>query len=249
MKKNIIWGIMILIFAFLYLLNALDMIQNFNIIKIAIMSVLGVNFIEGIYKKSVSKIIYSLTFLYYLGAGFVGLPELGFFTLLIFSTLLQIGITLILGNKLKIFVIKTGNNHSNKHTNNYSNNYTKKNIDIDFNEGDSQDNENISITTTFGETKRYISSEDFKSCNISSTFGDVTIYFDNVTIKGESATVNVSVNFGDVTLYVPKNWHVNVEASLVFADSKVEKNDNLIYDKTLGIMGSINFGDIKIKRI
>ncbi len=233
MKKNVICGVLLLVFAFLYLLNALDMIPNFNIGNVPFLYVCAICFMNGVYKKSIAKIIYSLTFLYYFGASFVGLPKIGLFTLLVFATLLHIGIVLILGKSFKIFVIKADKN---------------KNFDINF-EDDEQNDENISITTTFGECKRYISSEDFKSCNISSTFGDVAIYFDNVTIKGDSATVNISANFGNVMLYVPKNWKVDSATALVFSNSKVEQNNMKIFDKTLKIKGSINFGNLLIKRI
>lgn len=229
MKKNIVWGIVILGIAGAYLLEALGVIADFSIFKVALMCFFGGGVINGIYKQSIFKIVYSSAFLYYFGAEYVGLQELSLWTILVFATLLQIGLVMIFGKKPKVLIYKVkGEEYSNSESLNEEGVY--------------------SISTSFGATKRYITSENFTKCNVSSSFGEAKVYFENAKIIGDSATVNVSCNFGEVKLYIPKNWNVDSTVSVNMGEFK-ERNNVKVFDKTLKINGSVNFGEVKIYNI
>ncbi len=227
MKKNIGWGVVILGIAGAYLLEALGVITDFSIFKVSAICLLCGGLIKGIHKMSVTKTVYSLAFLYYFGASYVGLPELSFWKILVFSTLLQIGLVMIFGK-----------NHSN---------FSFINIAQKANGGYENKN-SVTISTTFGETKRYIASEDFKKCDISCCFGETIVFFKNAKIVGDSATVNVSCNFGEVALYIPRTWNVDSTVSVMRGEFK-DCNNAQAYDKTLIVSGNVNFGEIKIYNI
>ncbi len=231
MKNNIVWGFAILGIAAAYLLEALGVIHDFSIFKALLICFLGCGLIKGLYKMSITGTVYSLAFLYYFGASYVGLPKLSLWTILVFSTLLQIGLVMIFWKRIWR---KYGN-------------FNFMNINQKASSGYKSEN-SVMIATTFGETKRYIASEDFKKCDIACSFGETIVYFENAKIVGESATVNIACNFGEVVLYIPRNWNVDSSVSVVRGEFN-DCNNSQVYDKTLKINGSVNFGEVTIYNI
>jgi len=71
------------------------------------------------------------------------------------------------------------------------------------------------------------------------------VYFDNATIKGDSATFDVDVSFGNATLYVPSNWRVELDVDNAFGTVTNPRNINE-KDKTLYVKGDVSFGRLGI---
>ncbi|WP_260469345.1 hypothetical protein, partial [Streptococcus sanguinis] len=90
----------------------------------------------------------------------------------------------------------------------------------------------------FGSGTRYINSDDFTYETLDCAFGNATVYFDNATIKGNSATFDIDVSFGNATLYVPSNWHVELDVDNAFGTVTNPRNINE-KDKTLYVKGDV----------
>jgi len=97
----------------------------------------------------------------------------------------------------------------------------------------------------FGSGTRYINSDDFTYETLDCAFGNATIYFDNATIKGNSATFDIDVSFGNATLYVPSNWRVELDVDNAFGTVTNPRNINE-KDKTLYVKGDVSFGRLGI---
>lgn len=97
----------------------------------------------------------------------------------------------------------------------------------------------------FGSGTRYINSDDFTYETLDCAFGNATVYFDNATIKGNSATFDIDVSFGNATLYVPSNWHVELDVDNAFGTETNPRNINE-KDKTLYVKGDVSFGRLGI---
>ena len=97
----------------------------------------------------------------------------------------------------------------------------------------------------FGSGTRYIHSDDFTYETLDCAFGNATVYFDNATIKGNSATFDIDVSFGNATLYVPSNWHVELDVDNAFGTVTNPRNINE-KDKTLYVKGDVSFGRLGI---
>ena len=97
----------------------------------------------------------------------------------------------------------------------------------------------------FGSGTRYINSDDFTYETLACAFGNATVYFDNATIKGNSATFDIDVSFGNATLYVPSNWHVELDVDNAFGTVTNPRNINE-KDKTLYVKGDVSFGRLGI---
>ena len=97
----------------------------------------------------------------------------------------------------------------------------------------------------FGSGTRYINSDDFTYETLDCAFGNATVYFDNATIKGNSATFDIDVSFGNATLYVPSKWHVELDVDNAFGTVTNPRNINE-KDKTLYVKGDVSFGRLGI---
>ena len=97
----------------------------------------------------------------------------------------------------------------------------------------------------FGSGTRYINSDDFTYETLDCAFGNATVYFDNATIKGNSATFDIDVSFGNATLYVPSNWRVELDVDNAFGTVTNPRNINE-KDKTLYVKGDVSFGRLGI---
>ena len=97
----------------------------------------------------------------------------------------------------------------------------------------------------FGSGTRYIISDDFTYETLDCAFGNATVYFDNATIKGNSAAFDIDVSFGNATLYVPSNWHVELDVDNAFGTVTNPRNINE-KDKTLYVKGDVSFGRLGI---
>lgn len=240
MRKNTIFGIMILVVAISYLLKSLGLIDNFSIFDVVLLCYCLGSSLLGIQKKSIPKTVYSLGFVYYFGAGYFGFPEIGLGTLLTFTTLTVIGLIMIFGTRPKFNITKFGrfNNMSGEIIDKYN---TKSTNSGDF----------VNVSTTFGSTTRYVSSSNFKKCDISCAFGEVKIYFDQAQMPSDSARVSVSCAFGEVSIFVPRNWEVQSNIATVLGEAYTFENNNysgvgFVKNKVLKVDGSVFLGEIKI---
>ena len=115
---------------------------------------------------------------------------------------------------------------------------------------ESGDDNNPSISVSFGGISRYLHSSALETADLSCNFGSLEVYFDNATLSPNGADIDISCNFGAVELYVPKDWTVtgNLKATLGAAEiggMKKQPDDG----PELRINGSVSFGAIEVNRV
>lgn len=105
----------------------------------------------------------------------------------------------------------------------------------------------VRVRTRFGETVKYIDSQNLQRVELSNSFGGQKIYFDNAKPSAKGVSVVVDNSFGGIELYVPKNWQV-MDGLNSFAAGVGEKNRAILTDKspTLRLSGNQNFAGIEI---
>ena len=99
---------------------------------------------------------------------------------------------------------------------------------------------------SFGESIKYINSENFCYANLDNSFGSLTVYFDNAMIPSGKATVNVDNSFGEVSLYVPKIWKVQVRMDHSFGSVEEKGRCEGSSDISLDIIGDTDFGTVNV---
>ncbi|MCL2247942.1 MAG: hypothetical protein FWC13_01580 [Oscillospiraceae bacterium] len=115
---------------------------------------------------------------------------------------------------------------------------------------ESGDDNNPSISVSFGGISRYLHSTALETADLSCNFGSLEVYFDNATLSPNGADIDVSCNFGSVELFVPKSWTVtgNLKATLGAAEidgMKKQPDDG----PELRINGNVSFGAIEVNRV
>jgi len=112
------------------------------------------------------------------------------------------------------------------------------------------DDNNPSISVSFGGISRYLHSNALESADLSCNFGSLEVYFDNATISPNGADVDVSCNFGAVELYVPKDWTVKGDLSAKLGSAEVGGMRKQPVDgPELRLNGSVSFGAIEVNRV
>lgn len=106
--------------------------------------------------------------------------------------------------------------------------------------------ERVECENSFGESIKYINSENFCYANLDNSFGSLTVYFDNAMIPSGKATVNVDNSFGEVSLYVPKIWKVQVRMDHSFGSVEEKGRCEGSSDISLDIVGDTDFGTVNV---
>jgi len=123
----------------------------------------------------------------------------------------------------------------------------------DWNNGDYSSDEirtdnNPKVNITFGSTSRYLFADALESAKLSCTFGGMDVYFDQVQLHENGATVYVECTFGGMDLYVPRHWNVVEQVNSTFGGVDIARRIDPLTEgaPTLTIVGSSTFGGIDV---
>jgi predicted membrane protein len=153
------------------------------------------------------------------------LPQISLWVLLGCAVLIAIGFHILFGSK--------------KHW------YTKEGCERrhDYEKKEDSDTNPV-IDVRFSGATRYLYSEELERCEIHCRFGGAEVYFEQASLKNNTAEVILDSKFGGVELFVPKTWrvidHVNSTMGGVSYSGKSSANENapqLILRGTIALSG------------
>lgn len=239
-KHSIFWGIIVIAGGVLLLLNALGIgsglisgvdlvpaLGSLVLLAISIASLAELNFVFGLLPLSIIT---------YLWRAKIGLPDLQLWPILLAALLLGIGLSIIFGRFRKHRFEKYWNGrHHGEFTSSES-----------ITGGD--ENEFVNVESTFGETTKYIRSNNLKRVNIDSRFGSTKVYFDQCQLSPEGTSIYVDCNFGSVMLFVPRTWNIDNHVKAAFGSvegASMSAGDFVKVD----LIGDCKFGSVKINYI
>ena len=109
--------------------------------------------------------------------------------------------------------------------------------------------ENIKFENHFGESIKYINSDNFCNGHFENNFGSLSVYFAHAIIQNGTATAYVENHFGEIQLYIPKEWKVvnNLEHTFGSIDESGRQEGSSA--STLILKGETSFGAIEIHYI
>ena len=112
------------------------------------------------------------------------------------------------------------------------------------------EDDEMNCTVKFGESTKYIISENFERAYLNCSFGAIKAYFDNAKLSPNGATLYISANFSGIELYIPKNWKITRGISAV-AGGVEEKARNIPDPDSpvLNITGNVRFAGVVIHYI
>lgn len=232
-RKNIGIGIFLILAAVLLVFRKLEIGPQISLFSIFLSLCWCWILIGGIRQRSFFKIVFALSFLYMIYDEPLGIAHeaLTPWTILGAAFLCSMGLSMIFSR-----------NKNRKWENSFR---TDRAV---YGSGNMQyEGENICCENNFGETNRYINSNNFCTASLENNFGQMNVYFDNAVIRGASASIDLETNFGEMKLFIPKEWRVEKSISRAFGVMQ-ESGKPYEGDRTAVcyIRGSVNFGALII---
>jgi len=107
---------------------------------------------------------------------------------------------------------------------------------------------NPSVNVNFGATSRYLHADRLETATLSCNFGGMDIYFDQVELSPNGATVYVDCKFGGIDIYVPRHWRIEeqINCTLGGVDVNTRRAVPIENSPLLTITGNVAFGGVDI---
>lgn len=230
--KKIFWGLFLIIAAVFLVVTKMGYCQEIGVFSLLLTVFFAACLIKSIVHISFSGILFSIAFLCIIYAKPLGIEALTPWTVLGAALLGSIGLSMIFRPKWKN---KTGTFYQN-----YCHHQEH------FDTVDQVDGDQVAFGTSWGSSIKYVHSENFSNAAVRCSFGAMKVYFDNVRMAGDSASVLLDVSFAGVELFMPKTWTVVCNADTSFGGLE-EKNRNIPDGtRTLYLTGKIRFAGVTI---
>ena len=108
----------------------------------------------------------------------------------------------------------------------------------------------LDLTSVFSGVSRRVTAPSFRGGQVTAVFGGAEIDLRGATVEDRPATLDVTVVFGAVELKVPRGWRVDIDATVLLAESEDERKDaapGAEGPPDLVVTGLVLFGAIEIK--
>lgn len=227
-KKDVFWGLLFILAAALIIMNQFGFFVGTSMFELVATVILGGIIIKSITRINFWGILFPLAGICIIYADEWNIPDFTPWPVLLTALLCSIGLSMI----FKRPNIWAFHSHCN---NDYSSNVINE-----------QDDKVIFCSASFGESMKYVNTDNFEKANIKCSFGELKVYFDNALIPSGKADIYLDVSFGEAVLFIPKTWRVMNDVH-VFAGDMGEKNRNVATDSpVVTIHGNISFGAAQI---
>lgn len=182
MKKNgekIFWGVFFILGAVFLLVSKMGYLQGISVLTLFLAVLFAACLIKSIIHVKFAGILFSLAFLAILFDEPLGIEAITPWPVLGAALLGSIGLNLLFKGKWNC---KWNSGEFPRHS--------KDTVDVE-SEVIGEDANYMKYETTFGDSIKYVNSDDFKRLNLECTFGGMKVYFDNAIIQGGSAVVEL----------------------------------------------------------
>lgn len=231
-RKNIFWGLLIILFAASLLANGFNLFQTGpSVMRLSLTLLLFVASISNLSPLNFFGFLMPLAFALVLNSNYLHM-NIQAWPIIGGTFLLSIGLSVLFKRKKRIVFFgdfqdgnKTGENHQ------------------------TINGENIRIESNFNNSSRYVQGDNVRHANLENNFGTLNVYFDQVTFNENGATIKVDNNFGSMNIFLPRNININnnIQASLGSVDQEFHTND--LNSPKVYLEGDVSFGKIDIRFI
>ena len=228
-SSKVFWGIFFILAAVYVVISKFGILPDIGVFSIILTVFFLWLFVEGIRNVNFWEILFAIAFICIIYDEPLGITALTPWTVLGAAFLGSIGLSLIVGGKIRKWKSLTGNVGTSS-----SGQYT---------------GEEIRCENSFGSAIRYINSDNFRRATIENNFGSLSVYFDNAIVQEGSANVGVENNFGETNLYIPKEWKIQNNLDRSFGAIRETGSSIGTSSTVLYLNGSANFGEIHLHYI
>ena len=227
-KKDLFWGLMFIFAALLIILNQFGILaEGISIFEIVAAVVLVGIIIVSIRYINFWGILFPLAGLSIIFSDEWNLGEFTPMPALLIALFCSIGLSMIFRRPNFVFHTHWDNAFSSNVIN-------------------EQDDNVINCSTVFGESMKYVNSENFERANIKCSFGEIKVYFDNAQIPSGKAEIFVEVSFGEAQLFIPRTWKVINDMHVFLGDAGEKGRSTSADSPVVTIHGNVSFGDVEI---
>ncbi|MDH6603093.1 putative membrane protein [Bacilli bacterium PM5-9] len=257
MKKNITFGLALIILAIFIILNSLNYIGGFSTLTVILSFLLVWLLLASLFKIDFFGIFISLGLGFVLYKEYLGFDYINSFTIIFVSILLGIGFSMIFGRK-NVYYTHNRFEHSRYHHHDDRHDYkegqfrergtNRTNI---FDESDQQiEDDVITYSATLCDSTRFVRSKNLKKGIFRVELGSLSIYLDQATLSSNGAEIELFSRLGTIKLFVPRDTFIVNELSANLGEIKLPYNDieDLEYNKII-LKGEVTLGEIKVIRL
>lgn len=232
--KNILGGLLLLVFAGLIYADATGKIGGLNLWSWFFTFCFSAETFNALNKRDIDEVCFSLGILVIIWREQLGIGNLSIWTLLGITLLVSIGVSLLLRPFTK------------RHKPHVSFAFSREGAvaaDADATDADAD----ITINTHMSSTTRYVRATNFQSADIQVNLGTVKVFFDQATITDGPARININGNIGEVELYLPRNWQVDNQLSTFIGEINFSEKHRENADGPIVILsGNLHIGDVDV---
>lgn len=227
-KKDVFWGLLLIFAAVLIVINQFGFFAGISMFEIVATVILVGIIINSVIKFEFWGILFPLAGICIIYAKEWNITNFTPWPALLTALLCSIGLSLIFKRPGVWFC------------------YPHFDHEFSSNVVNEQDDNIINCSISFGETMKYVNTDNFERANVRCSFGEMKVYFDNALIPSGNADIYLEVSFGETILFIPKTWKIINDVHVFLGDMK-EANSNIIGDSpVVTIHGNVSFGDCKI---
>lgn len=241
MKKNnkLLWGLFFIAAAVMVVINQLGFFINLSVWSLLVVIMMVPVITHGIRHRNFFNIFFGLAILLIIFQHPLGIQKLVPWTVLAAALLLSIGFSILIKPKHR------GCHHS-QHWGEYW--AERHNSSADGAHSDDYDDE-VNSSVSFGESSKYVHSENFRAARLDCSFGHLSVYFDGATLHPDGAEIFVNLSFGSVELYLPHSWNtqIGIDTSLAAVDEKPRQEISV--GPPVRIIGAVSVGAVEITYI
>ncbi len=227
--SKLIWGILAVACGILLLLSSLGIGDQLGLVRLVGSTLLLGLAATGFYQLQFFLGLLPLALLLYIWRLPLGLAKLDFWLLLAATIVISLGLSALFGKRGRTFRLhrKRRLSHTEELT----------------------DEEEVNISSSFGEQIKYIKSEYLKQINISGNFASVRIYLEQCNPAVPHILVNINANFAGIVLNIPRSWQVDSQMNSFAGEVNDSQKGAAEGGCKLVLAGGINFGEVKIVRV
>jgi len=250
-NQNWMWGILMLLAAAVVILNQLGWFGEFNFWSMIAAVLAVILLVNCITNKTISTLPFVVAMVYIVLRNLEITPHVATWAILLAAVFVSVGLGLIFPQKPPEGKVIIGSFFGNDGNDSWCD---------EWHEGDENElreralaniegiDNNPSISVNFGHTSRYLHADNLETAMLSCNFGGMEIYFDQVQLSPNGATVYLDCKFGGIDIYVPRHWRVNeqINCSLGGVDINTRRAAPAADGPELTITGNVLCGGVDI---
>ena len=231
MHKNWFWPTFLIASAIILVTSQLGLFTlHVSIWSLILTLILIAALISSLRYLNMAGVVFAIAFLAIIYAQPLGITKLVPWTILGAALLFSIGLSMLIHPRY--------DHHRNYHHHHYyRDNHTESTGTIN--------DDHVNLDLSLGNSIRYVHSNHFQTANLNVSMAGAKVYFDDVEIKDNHASINIDVSLGSLELYIPETWQVQEGLS--------NSMGHITYEGTpapagpvITLNGSVSLGELRL---